>query len=176
MGYLDMEGDGTPTQQRVTLAVGEQTIVLYNVHFLMPVGETPHLSLPVDNPFVNLAVRYDDTARNGQIERLLEHLENEALPYLVAGDFNMSDQTAMYGELARTMGDSFREAGSGYGGSWPVSAMEEFTSLPDFVPALFRIDYIWHSRRFRALETWQGPELGSDHLPLAAMLELIAPA
>ena len=84
----------------------------------------------------------------------------------------MSDQTSIYGELASRMGDSFRQAGTGLGGSWPVSAMEEFTSLPDFVPPLFRIDYIWHSEQFRAISAQQGPELGSDHLPLLATLSI----
>jgi endonuclease/exonuclease/phosphatase (EEP) superfamily protein YafD len=171
MDYLDTEGDGTPTQQRVTFDLEGQTIAIYNVHFLMPVGEYARVSLPFDNPFANLALKYDHSARNAQIQRVLDFLDDETLPYIMAGDFNMSDQTMMYGELAARMGDSFREAVTGFGTSWPVSAMEEFPTLPDFLPAVIRIDYIWHSDQFRAVEAQQGPPLGSDHLALFAMLE-----
>jgi endonuclease/exonuclease/phosphatase (EEP) superfamily protein YafD len=42
-----------------------------------------------------------------------------------------------------------------------------------FIPPLVRIDYIWHSAGLRALQAWQGPAIGSDHLPLQAILEFV---
>ena len=75
------------------------------------------------------------------------------------------------GTLAARMGDSFREAGLGFGWSWPVAAQ---VKLPAFVPPLMRIDYIWHSPQWRTVTASQGPTLGSDHLPLYATLELQA--
>jgi hypothetical protein len=91
-------------------------------------------------------------------------------PFIVAGDFNICEHSVIYGELAARMADSFREAGTGFGTSWPLPVAKE---IPVFVPPLVRIDYIWHSKHFRAIDASQGPRLGSDHLPLFATLELI---
>jgi endonuclease/exonuclease/phosphatase (EEP) superfamily protein YafD len=82
----------------------------------------------------------------------------------------MSDQAVIYGDLAARLGDSFREAGAGFGMSWPAGLSEE---LPDILPPLMRLDYVWHSGHFRAVNADQGPDLGSDHLPLVATLEII---
>jgi endonuclease/exonuclease/phosphatase family metal-dependent hydrolase len=173
---LDMMGNGSrPGQQRIVIDVGGQPVAIYNIHFLVPMLNEPRLSGRVlsrfNNPFLNLALSYEDTWRNVEIRNLLKRLETEPYPFIVAGDFNTSDQSVIYGELAARMGDSFREAGTGFGTSWPLPVAKE---IPDFVPPLVRIDYIWHSRHFRAINASQGPRLGSDHLPLFATLELIS--
>jgi endonuclease/exonuclease/phosphatase family metal-dependent hydrolase len=67
------------------------------------------------------------------------------------------------------MTDSFKEAGTGFAGSWPVSTAR---GLPRFLPPLVRIDYIWHSAGLRALDAHIGPAIGSDHLPVRATLTL----
>jgi endonuclease/exonuclease/phosphatase (EEP) superfamily protein YafD len=108
--------------------------------------------------------------RNRQIEHLMTVLARETLPYIVAGDFNTSDQSLIYPRIASLMGDSFREAGFGFGTSWPVSAAQRETF--GFLPPLVRIDYIWHSRDWVATQAAQGPPLGSDHLALTATLAL----
>lgn len=166
---FDLEGDGTPTQSRIVVELEGQQIAVYNVHLYMPSGEMPQITLPINNAYLNTVLRYDETARNGQITRLIERLKIEPLPYIVAGDFNMSDQSGMYSDLAAVMGDSFREAGIGLGASWPaVRAL----GLPSIIPPLVRIDYIWHSDDFRAVDAAVGPYLGSDHLPVLASLAL----
>jgi endonuclease/exonuclease/phosphatase (EEP) superfamily protein YafD len=155
-------------QQRVVLDIDGMQIAVYGIHLYLPVGKEPHLPLP-SNYYLNGILAYDDSAQRIQISELLERLQAEPLPYIVAGDFNMSDQSSMYSELAALMGDSFREAGVGLGTSWPnVQAL----GLPRLVPPLVRIDYIWHSDAFRTLEAAQGPYLGSDHLPFTATLAL----
>jgi endonuclease/exonuclease/phosphatase (EEP) superfamily protein YafD len=40
------------------------------------------------------------------------------------------------------------------------------------MPPLVRIDYVWHSDDFHAVEAALGPYLGSDHLPVTAALAL----
>ena len=82
----------------------------------------------------------------------------------------MSDQTSIYASLTAQMGDSFREGGVGLGTSWPAFQAAGLA----FLPALIRIDYIWHSRGFYALNAEVGPYLGSDHLPVAATLDFAA--
>jgi endonuclease/exonuclease/phosphatase (EEP) superfamily protein YafD len=36
------------------------------------------------------------------------------------------------------------------------------------LPALLRIDYVWHSPLLRPVAAETGPPLGSDHLPVVA--------
>ncbi len=161
-----------PVEQRLTINVNGQLIALYHVHLTFPGREKARLSLPSGLPFgafANLALSYDPEARNREIGNLLTLLKTEANPYIVAGDLNMSDQTAIYREVAAMMHDTFREVGIGYGASWPIS---EVAGTPGFVPSLVRLDYIWHSSQVRAVDVQQGPKLGSDHLPLYGTLEL----
>jgi vancomycin resistance protein VanJ len=166
---FDLEGDGTPSQSRVVIEVDGQQVAVYNIHLLVPMSETPRFSTRFNFSYLGMLLKYDDSARNAQIERLIERLKSEVLPYIVAGDFNLSDQTGVYNDLAAVMRDSFREAGTGLGTSWPnVQRM----GLPSVIPPLVRIDYIWHSDEFRAISAAQGPYLGSDHLPVYATLAL----
>jgi endonuclease/exonuclease/phosphatase (EEP) superfamily protein YafD len=164
---FDLEGDGTPSHQRIVINAGDQTMALYNIHLLMPICDRPHFYLPIDNPVLHVALHYDDGSRNQQLGRLLTTIETEKFPFVVAGDFNTSSQSVIYNTLADQMQDSFGEAGVGLGGSWPVAVNGE---LPEFLPALFRVDYIWHSDHFQAVEANIGPKLGSDHLPVTATL------
>jgi endonuclease/exonuclease/phosphatase family metal-dependent hydrolase len=166
-----LPGDGVPARQRFTIDFDGRIIAVYNVHLAMPIGgNTRPAGGPAD--FVlRTAAGYDHSARDAEIGRLLERLEAEPYPFVVAGDFNMSEQAVIYGQVAARMGDAFREAGTGWGASWPIRIVDE---LPRFIPPLLRVDYIWHSARFRALDSYRGPELGSDHLPFYARLELQA--
>jgi endonuclease/exonuclease/phosphatase family metal-dependent hydrolase len=164
---LDLEG--VPVQQRLVLDFNGHPLAVYNIHLAFP-AVTPRIRLPIDTFYFRTALGYDTRVRNAQIGDLLDILKAEPLPYIVAGDFNTSDQSPIYGELAAVMRDSFREAGMGLGASWPVSRV---LGLPRFIPPLIRIDYIWHSDHFRALSAHQGPEQRSDHLPLLATLEIV---
>ena len=133
----------------------------------MPTGE-PRLPQLADHYILQTILSYDDSAHNAEIKRLLAQLETELYPFIVAGDFNMSEHAVMYNEVAESMDDAFRKAGTGWGGSWPISVVED---LPASVPPLLRVDYIWHSAHFRGVKACRGPELGSDHMPFYAMLE-----
>ena len=154
---------------RIEIDVNSTTIAVYNVHVFIPQGDTTHLTLPIEHPSLNMLLRYDDSARNDQIDQLLTILEDEENPFIVAGDFNMSDNAVKYGDVAGPLNDSFRGAGIGFGTTWPVA---EIANFPDFIPPLLRIDYIWHSDHFVALNAETGPQLGSDHLPYLATLGL----
>lgn len=159
-----------PTIHRLTLDFHGNTIALYNIHLEAPLRQTPRLMPGISQRFLRLALRYDDCVRNCQIEKLVAHLRSEPYPFVVAGDFNTSDQASGYRKLSAHLVDSFKEAGTGFGTSWPVSASGDF---PSFVPPLCRIDYVWHSGAFAARYSGRGPRLGSDHLPVLATLELL---
>lgn len=167
--FTDVQTPDTLYPLRAVLDVNGQPVAVYNVHLAWPVSQ-PRLKPPFENFFARVALGFDDRARNNQIAHLVEHLENEPYPFIVGGDFNTSASSVTYQRLAAVMRDSFREAGRGLGASWPVSGRR---GLPAFLPPLIRIDYIWHSPRFHALDARKGPALGSDHLPVIATLELL---
>jgi vancomycin resistance protein VanJ len=170
---INLEVPGTANPHRLVIDVEGQPVAVYNVHLAWP-GGNPRFN-PVDwadNFYTRMIIGYNDSLRNQQIAALLDYLKAETLPYIVAGDFNTSDQSPTYNRLAAQMRDSFKESGRGLGGSWPVSSAR---GLPSFIPPLIRIDYIWHSDAFQAVEAYQAPPLGSDHLGLVATLNLNLP-
>jgi vancomycin resistance protein VanJ len=156
------------TYFRVAAVVGAQPIALYNVSLTTPVKGESRQPIYLRNRWLtsiwDMAWGYDDTLRNQELNGLIQNVEAEPLPVIVAGDFNMSDFTPNYDLWASRLKDTFREAGSGFGGTWPV-----FKRLPS--PGFVRLDYIWHSDTITATYAELGPYLGSDHLPLSSSLQ-----
>lgn len=169
VGFITLV-DGDRYMTRAVIDVDGRAVALYNIHLLMPFGTVRQIPWGQFSGAVAFALQYDDSARNQEIRRLLGILDDELLPYIVSGDFNTSDFSATYHWLASHMGDSFREAGIGFGASWPAGGSEE---LPDIFPPLIRLDYIWHSDAFQAVAAAPGIRLGSDHLPHTATLILL---
>jgi endonuclease/exonuclease/phosphatase (EEP) superfamily protein YafD len=164
--------DAAHLQQRYSVIHDELgEIALYNVDLALPVGR-PRLSLfaGVVGDFI---FGYDDQGRDAEIRELIERWREEPLPYIIGGDFGMTEYTGIYQDVASVASDSFRTVGRGLGGTWPVGDVEGV--LPGFIPPLFRIDYIWHSSHFRATGAWLGPKLGSDHLAVLATLDYVKP-
>ena len=152
---------------RLLLDQNGRELAVYAVHLTLPLNPREVTDADADIGFEAL-LRYDEARRNAQIRRLLELLEDEDRAHLVAGDFNMSDASLIYEELAGRLHDAWRGAGSGAGRTWPVA---EAIGLPRVIRPLLRIDYIWHSERLRATNAAIGEPIGSDHLPLRAEFE-----
>lgn len=152
-----------------------QPIAVYNVSLPAPISPEPRRRLsfvhPVINPLWDMALSYDETQRDLHLHRLLEQIDAEPFPMIVAGDFNMSEFTPSYARLAERLLDSYREAGTGLGTTWPN--VRRF-DLPPIIPVAVRIDYIWHSRDLRATDAQRGDYWGSDHLAVLAELSLPA--
>lgn len=166
------------TLQRYELDFSGQRIALYNAHFSMPLrpennqrmAQLPRV--PLISPYlVSYAMNYDNAVRDQQVGQLLAQLEQEPLPYIVAGNFNISDQSPSYGQLQARMHDAYLQAGRGFGFTWPLGVFgSSFSARP-----LLRVDYIWHSEAFVALDAAMGsPWLGSDHMPVIALLAYIS--
>ena len=166
--YVDLGVPNEPAPERLVLNIHGQKIAVYNVHLAWPSGNADE-RLTADSFYLRLLFDFDDTKRNQQIASLLDHLKTEPYPSILGGDFNTSDFSATYGKLAAQLHDSFKEAGVGLGGSWPVARAR---GLPAFIPPLVRLDYLWHNDGLRTVNAWQGPPVGSDHLPLFALLEI----
>jgi vancomycin resistance protein VanJ len=90
-------------------------------------------------------------------------------PFLLVGDFNTTDQSDNYALFhAAGLNDAYRAAGWGLGLTWPAGPYAD--TLPAWIPMTNRIDYIWYSDDFIALDAWTGAQTNSDHLPVLAEL------
>ena len=150
-----------------------QPVAVYNVSLPAPISLEPRQRLyfvhPIINPLWDMALSYNETLRDLYLHRLLDQIDAEVFPMIVAGDFNMSEFTPGYARLAERLLDSYREAGAGLGATWPN--VRRF-DLPAIIPVAVRIDYIWHSPDLRALGAQCGDYWGSDHLAVLAELSL----
>ena len=102
---------------------------------------------------------YNDKERNRDLARLIAFLERETLPFIAGGDFNLSQHSASYEQLAKLAKDSFRERGWGWGNTWYFDSS---------FPPLLRLDYLWRSDDLETVDAQLESRMGSDHLPLRA--------
>ena len=81
-------------------------------------------------------------------------------PVIVAGDFNMPVDSALYERYWSGLQNAFSIAGLGYG-------QTKFTRFYGI-----RIDHVLASREWQILTARVGPNLGGDHRPLVVDLQL----
>jgi vancomycin resistance protein VanJ len=163
----DLQGFGSSLPQRLELDVNGQTIAVYNVHFTWPIGN-PRLQTRFLPGFIAKAISgFDDTPRNTQLDMLANYLEAETLPFIVAGDFNLSQYSATYDKFSKVARDSFRDTAIGFGNTWPATLQSGL-----HLPPLLRLDYIWHGVHFKAADVQRQEGLGSDHFPVLSRLVL----
>lgn len=157
-------------QQRIVLDMQGRQIVVYNIHLANPIPPRDVPAYRREAPLlVHLIASYDDKQRDVEVEMLLNRIADEQQPLIVAGDFNLSDQSAQYQVVTNQLRDSFAEVGIGLGGTWPAT---DTRGLPPFVPPLLRLDYVWHSPDWTSLNAAVGHAPGSDHFSVSATLAL----
>lgn len=141
--------------QRLVLDVNGRQIVVYNIH--------PYP--PIEWEGLVIATNEDDlSAHSIAMARLLFRMEVETSPVIVIGDMNMTDRFPEYRALSTLYTDSFMEAGSGFGFTYPADSI---------LPEIFRLDFIFHSLHFIAVDAFVLPDnWTADHLPLVADLIL----
>jgi endonuclease/exonuclease/phosphatase (EEP) superfamily protein YafD len=101
--------------------------------------------------------------RESETIRLKQIIQDLDRPVLLMCDCNMTDTSETYARLDSVLNDSFSEAGWGIG----------HTLYPPQLPfPIQRIDYVWHSEDFTAIQAYVGQDGGSDHLPIVAKLRL----
>lgn len=157
---------GVPALHKVVVDVNGRLVSAYNAHMTVP------FKLRGAGSFfgaIGRALRYDESERRRLIAQMLDYVKTERNPCMVAGDFNMSCYSESHQHIANTMVDSFREAGRGFGWTWPFSSADTHFKMQY---PLLRIDYIWHSRDLSAVEAHRQPAFGSDHLPLYANIQI----
>ncbi|MBN2502716.1 MAG: endonuclease/exonuclease/phosphatase family protein [Anaerolineales bacterium] len=103
-----------------------------------------------------------------EYKRLLDRIQSDN-PFLLVGDFNTTDQSDNYALIHATgLSDAYRQAGWGLGLTWPAGRYGN--AIPAWFPKTNRLDYIWYSDDFIALDAWTGERTNSDHLPVFAEL------
>jgi vancomycin resistance protein VanJ len=159
-------------QQRAIINFNQQEIVIYNME-----SSGPWLKQHKILPFIKIPV-YIYSKRLPEIQDLVQRVEKETLPVIVAGDFNMTDDSQDYDIVQKIMQDSFRKSGFGFGFTWPhgwpLKLLLKTSNLKLNYP-LCRIDYIWHSKHWGSKSSSVLEATGSDHLPVGAELVLLKP-
>jgi vancomycin resistance protein VanJ len=140
-----------------TIRVGNERIHVYVVHL----SPNNFFEYPLTE-FVPLVLeRY--ARRADEVTRLQKELGDLDEPALLLCDCNFTDTSEAHARLNMVLGDSFREAGWGFG----------HTIYVRMVPfPVQRIDYVWHSDDFVPVKAFVGQDGGSDHLPAVAKLIL----
>jgi vancomycin resistance protein VanJ len=155
-------GEGAWAQQVVLDIDGRQVTVLSAHPRSPPLRGFHPFGLPLGIP-----TGFASAGRDADVRDLLGRLEYVDGPLVVIGDFNLSDQQALYAELTRHLRDAHRESGWGMGFT--------FTRFPRLGLPMWRIDYVFHSPDLVALSTAVGDYGGSDHRPVSARLGFRAP-
>lgn len=162
--------DHRETQQRAIIKFNEQEVVIYNMQATGPWFKRDKILR-----FLKIPV-YKYSPRSPEIQDLVQRVEREFLPVIVAGDFNMTDETQDYYRMQKVMQDSFRKSGWGFGFTWPhgweLKLLVKSSNLRLNYP-VFRIDYIWYSKHWGAKSSSVLQATESDHLPIAAELILL---
>ena len=76
------------------------------------------------------------------MRRVVAEIEKETLPTLVLGDWNVPDSGPRYRQITRSLDDAHREAGTGYGYTFPGD-LKHWAALNE---PWMRIDYVLCSR------------------------------
>jgi endonuclease/exonuclease/phosphatase (EEP) superfamily protein YafD len=163
-----LANDGLVFQQKSTVLLGEQQIVVFNIHTTFPwIRVQPDRLLGmIPLPY------YDSEVRSREIAELLSILKSEENPVILAGDFNMSDRAEEYRQLQGFgLKDAFSEVGVGKGFTWPSNRTPS-VNLWIRIPFV-RVDYVFHSEDFCAHSARVHRKTGSDHRPLSADLTTI---
>lgn len=147
--YLDLSGR---SYLRADLDINGQALVVVSAH-----PEVAYMDLQNWN--------YSSRSRSALIS--LADIASRGTPMLIAGDFNMVDQSADYDIMLQAgLHDVFREQGWGFGPTYPT----KHAVAPIRMTPFLRIDFIWHTSHLRTLRAWVGADSGSDHLPVFAVL------
>jgi endonuclease/exonuclease/phosphatase (EEP) superfamily protein YafD len=150
------------------------------------VSEPDILSVSIQNNNVTL-MRFHAVAqppswaeRERQAQKLADYAQNHIGPLVVFGDLNATDQNDAYRSLVVVLKDAWREAGTGFGHTFPGASTQTTpgSSRPQVwgwpVPQwLVRIDFVFYSNELEAVSARLGEFDGaSDHRPVIATLRL----
>lgn len=140
---LDLTPDGARAAE-VRVRWREEEISVIGVHLHWPLG--PDAS----------------RMRNMELAALVERARNNDGPLLISGDFNITPWSSRMRAFVQDSGLVDCARGHGLGTTWPTQ----------FPPLQIRIDHCFASPEWRVVNVSSGPNLGSDHRPMVAELQL----
>ena len=157
------------------LKVNDDTIRIYNMHLqsihfrpqdykFMDEVNNPEDEKPtkdeIEEKSKGIVKRLKDAflKRSFQAESVAQHISHSPYPVVVCGDFNDTPSSYTYATISNGLNDAFVESGNGLGRTY-------IGAFPSF-----RIDYILHSREFKAYEFHTIKEELSDHFPVTCYL------
>lgn len=95
-----------------------------------------------------------------QARKVADHIKKSPYPVIVCGDFNDTPVSYAYRKVKGELKDAFVEAGWGISNSYNGE-------LPSF-----RIDYILHDKKFKAVNYSRDRVVYSDHFPVRCRLSM----
>lgn len=149
------------------LDLNGHSVTVINAHFYASF-------LNFDRPFMNWVFQ----ERERQAQFLTDFARQVDTPLIVTADFNATDQGRAHRIVTSQLVDSWREAGWGFGHTFPGGPSSPGIGRPVIagypIPMwVVRIDYIFHSDAWVATEARLGKWDGvSDHRPVIAVLQL----
>lgn len=133
------------------ITVDGETVRIFNIHSISPGGRW------VVNPW------------NDGWRTYTELFEAEESPFLVAGDFNMTQHHNWYGELKEIgLKSCHEERGRGNATTWPYG---DGRMLYRLLPPI-RIDHVFVSEGLTCMSISEGEAIGTDHRPVIATLAI----
>ena len=155
--------------QRLRLRTDAGDVWLVNVHLASPQLERRRVRgrLPM------VLLDFHDAQRDEELDRLVAEVRKLDGPFVLAGDFNMAAGSRPSRQLPAAWRDAFREAGEGFGHTFPagLNVWRGRLSIPF---PLVRIDYVLTSPELAPRYARVPRISGSDHLPVLADLALPA--
>ncbi len=128
---------------RLEMLLGDAGVAVYGIH-------PPSPSKPWRTP-----------ARDSFLAEAGEVIASDALPVVVAGDFNTTPWAQGFDQLTTPGNLANSQEGFGFSPTWP-------TTLP--APLRIPLDHLVHSRALTVVDREVGPPLDSDHLPLRVVI------
>lgn len=167
-----LPGEWIGVPQILSLDWNGSAVTLLHVH-MHPTYVSP-ITLIVAPEIAEQSIR----RREEQSRRIVAFVNAQpALPLIVTGDFNLTDQHTGYQLLTTVLRDAWHQAGWGLGHTFPSNNLNarHTPNIAGMYPMMWlvRIDYIFHSPHWRAISAETGPWDGfSDHRPVIVNLIL----
>jgi vancomycin resistance protein VanJ len=115
--------------------------------------------------------------REQQARALSDYADRHSGPLVLLGDLNATDQNSAYAVVTQKARDAWRDAGRGFGHTFPSPALStprgarSASLLAGLIPPwLVRIDYVFYSDDFEAIDARMSASGGSDHRGVIATL------
>jgi len=164
--WFQPAGVGRPTIHAV-LDVNGRPLHVLSVHPPPPsLSHRPGRWLPV------VPDGFSDEGGERQVAGIARRVAAMDGPVLALGDFNMTDQTPAYARMTPLLKDAFREAGWGFGFTFPHGERVGRLPLPG---PLVRLDYVFHSDDLYAGRAQVRCRGGSNHCYLVVQLAHLSP-